>query len=190
MSGMVRQKHLFWWSLHRDKNRWKEQHFTRTHLKTPGNWSRLVEQFWNENVGARRNPRMHRCLCGDWGEVKEKTMDKSSTSPLGQFRDFLMRVCMSVSGPADVYFQMRRHYIRISGGRGLKGVPRAMPTLPYLTLWSYLLFLRTICTLIELACTHSGGCAGETGNKLHLKRTKKEKRNVNSEPKKTFSSKF
>lgn len=145
MSGMVRQKHFFWWSLHRDKNRWKEQHFAHTHLNTPGNWSRSVEQFRNENVGARRNPRMHRCFCGDWG-VKEKIMDKSSTSPLGQFRDFLMRVCMSVSGPADVYLQMRRHYIRISGGRGLKGVPRAMPTLPYLTR-SYLLFLRTICTL-------------------------------------------
>lgn len=89
------------------------------------------------------------------GGVKEKTMYKSSTSPLGQFRDFLMRVCMSVSGPADVYLQMRRHYIRISGGRGLKGVPRAMPTLPYLTRWSYLLFLQTICTLTELARTHS-----------------------------------
>lgn len=32
-------------------------------------------------------------------------------------------VFVCVSGPADVYQQMRRHYIRISGGRGLKGVP-------------------------------------------------------------------
>lgn len=69
---MVWQKHLSWWSLRRDKNRWEEQHFARTHLESPGNWSRSVEQFWNENAGARRNPRMYRCLCGDWGKRGSK----------------------------------------------------------------------------------------------------------------------
>lgn len=45
MRQMILQKHLSWWSLHRDENRWKKQHFARTHLNTPGNWSRSVEQF-------------------------------------------------------------------------------------------------------------------------------------------------
>lgn len=40
---------------------------------------------------------------GGGGGGKERTMNESSTSPSGHFREFLMSVHVNVSGPADVY---------------------------------------------------------------------------------------
>lgn len=108
MRGMLQLKHLSWWSLHRDQKKKKpvkEQRLAYTHLKTPGNRSRSVERFrkrrlWSSEESWDSQVSMWR-LKED--EVKQKTMDKSSTSPLGHFRDFLECVRVSLSGLADVY---------------------------------------------------------------------------------------
>lgn len=94
---MLAPKHLSWWSLHRDKKKKKTGERAALSLHTPQNsWKPIQvsgaipkrslwssEESWDSQV----------IMWLREDEVKEKTMDRSSTSPLGHFRDFFKCVC-------------------------------------------------------------------------------------------------
>lgn len=78
-------------SLHTPQNSWEPIQVSGA---IPKRWLWSSEESWDLQASMWR-------LRED--EVKEKTMDRSSTSPLGHFRDFLKCARVSVSGPAAVY---------------------------------------------------------------------------------------